>query len=307
MSALGDYYHGMAAAAMDQARAANVGAEGQSALHHAQADVQGQLANAATMHGRAALMQGGAAQTTAGAAQTTAGAAVTNSQANMENARANAGLSGAHQKAIEGGDQLENFGSSPGPSPSPSPSPSFSPPGGSAPAAPSGPASNKNWDDFATGTSRIIAPGDGTVDTTKANLANGEAVLNRGAAEHLGQPIIRALNAVGAMRMGMVPGAGARDPQVEQANAAQTSGKTGHYAKGVSKAGPKGKAAAPSKAGGGKTAQPQPQPGPSDTPPLDQVDPQALAAAMHMGVLGQQVQQQAQPQPQPGQTPMGMM
>ena len=267
MSALGDYYHGMAAAAIDQAHAANVGAEGASALHHAQAGEQGNLSKVALMHGQAAMMTAGAAQTTAGAAAT--------------NADANAGLSAAQQEQLRSGNASEGFSS---------------------------------------GTSRISAPGDGTVDTTKANLANGEAVLNRGAAEHLGQPIIRALNAVGAMRMGMVPGKGTQDDRVAPAAKAQEAGKTGHYAKGVSKAGPKGKGGggAPSKSdgksdgkdakGGGKPAA-QPQPAPSDTPSLDQVDPQALAAAMHMGVLGQQVQQQVQqqPQPQPGQTPIGMM
>ena len=170
--------------------------------------------------------------------------------------------------------------------------------------------------DFAEGTSHISAPGDGTVDTTKANLANGEAVLNKGAAEHLGQPAIRALNAIGAARMGMVPGAGARDPQVEQANAAQTAGKPGHYAKGTSKAGPKGKGKAakadakdskPDSKEGGKPAA-QAQPSSSDTPSLDQIDPKMLAAAMQMGALGQQgAQPEPQPQPQPGQTPMGMM
>ena len=53
---------------------------------------------------------------------------------------------------------------------------------------------------------------------------------------------------------------------------------------------PKGEAKA-DKAGAKPTA--------SDTPPLDQIDPQMLQAALHMGLMGQQ-------QP-PGQTQMGMM
>ena len=175
---------------------------------------------------------------------------------------------------------------------------------------------------YSDGTSDINAPGDGTVDTVNAKLANGEAVLNRGAAEHLGQPAIRALNAIGAARMGMVPGAGARNPQVEQANAAQTAGKTVHYAKGTSKAAPKGKAAPdkgdskPDAKDAKGTSKPAGKPAaskgsaPSDTPSLDQIDPKMLAAVMQMGALGQQGAQpdpQQQPQPQPGQTPMGMM
>jgi hypothetical protein len=166
--------------------------------------------------------------------------------------------------------------------------------------------------EFATGTSRVSAPGDGTVDTTKAKLANGEAVLNKGAAEHLGQPAIQALNAVGMLRMGMVPGQNTQAPQVKEANAAQTAGKTGAqgYAKGVSKAGPKKAAPAKDaksapksdKSGGGK---------PSDTPPLDQIDPKMLAAAMQMGLMGQQgggmpAPQQPMAGPPQG-APMGMM
>ena len=175
-------------------------------------------------------------------------------------------------------------------------------------------ASSSDDDKYATGTSRIKAPGDGTVDTTKARLANGEAVLNRGAAEHLGQPAIQALNAVGMMRMGMVPGKGTQDDRVAPANKAQTAGKTGAqgYAKGTSKAGPKGKSAPPAKAdakGGKADAKGKP----SDTPSIDQIDPKMLAAVAQMGVLGQQAggpdmqaAQAAQAGAAPGQTPMGM-
>ena len=56
---------------------------------------------------------------------------------------------------------------------------------------------------LSTGTSKVDAPGDGTVDTVNAKLANGEAVLNRAAAEHLGRGFIEALNQAGAMAMGL--------------------------------------------------------------------------------------------------------
>ena len=190
---------------------------------------------------------------------------------------------------------------------------------------------------YSSGTSHITAPGDGTVDTTKAKLANGEAVLNRGAAEHLGQPAIQALNAVGMLRMGMVPGQntppskGGRDlygdgaydeptrsftgPGISTPNERGASGgKSPGYAKGVSKAGPRKAAPAKDdkstpkadKAMGGK---------PSDTPPLDQIDPKMLAAAMQMGLMGQQGggmpppqgAPMGAPQQMPQGAPMGMM
>jgi hypothetical protein len=167
----------------------------------------------------------------------------------------------------------------------------------------------------AQGTSRIKAPGDGKVDTTTANLANGEAVLNKGAADHLGQPAIQALNAVGMLRMGMVPGA---DDRTQGANAAQTAGKTGAqgYAKGVSKAGPKGKADAKPAAKADSKDKPKGKDAakPSDTPSLDQIDPKMLQAALQMGAMGQGQQmpgqdpQQMQMPPQmPGSTQGGMM
>ena len=58
-------------------------------------------------------------------------------------------------------------------------------------------------DFYARGTSEIQGHGDGTVDTVPAMLAPKEAVLNAGAAEHLGRDVIQALNAVGLMKMGM--------------------------------------------------------------------------------------------------------
>ena len=65
-----------------------------------------------------------------------------------------------------------------------------------------------NWVDpttrgFSHGTAEIEAPGDGTVDTQPAMLADGEAVLNKAAAEHLGRDFIEALNTAGVWAMGL--------------------------------------------------------------------------------------------------------
>ena len=309
MSALGDYYRGMGAAAMDQARASHesaaasqtgadaqmIGQQGQANLHNAQAGMikplgesqiglesaqegyYGQQGQAAIMHGQAAGVS--------------AGASVTQAQAALIQARAAAAAGAKNAETNRLGTESE-IG-----------------------------ARSQGSGEFATGTSRVRAPGDGTVDTTKAKLANGEAVLNRGAAEHLGQPAIQALNAVGMLRMGMVPGSNTQAPQVKEANAAQTAGKTGAqgYAKGVSKAGSKKDAPAKDdkSAPKGKDAEAKP----SDTPPLDQIDPKMLAAAMQMGLMGQQgggmpppggAPQQmpppgGAPQQMPQGAPMGMM
>lgn len=56
---------------------------------------------------------------------------------------------------------------------------------------------------YARGTARVPGKGDGTKDTVTANLAPGEAVLNKPAAEGMGRGLIAALNAVGAQKMGM--------------------------------------------------------------------------------------------------------
>ena len=276
MSALGEYYRAMGAAALEQAQVGHesaaasqtganaqmIGQQGQAALHRAQAGMveplatseiglQGQQGNNLEMTGQAAL---------------------TNAGANMLQSTTGAATGAAEVDRLQQGSGA-----------------------------------------FATGTSHITAPGDGTVDTTKAKLANGEAVLNKGAAEHLGQPAIQALNAVGMLRMGMVPGQNAQAPQ----------GGGAGYAKGVSKAGPKKAAktdvkpaakddkpapkdakSAPKndKSGGGK---------PSDTPSLDQIDPKMLAAAMQMGLMGQQgggmPPPSGAPQQMPQGAPMGMM
>lgn len=60
---------------------------------------------------------------------------------------------------------------------------------------------------FKTGVSKVPGHGSGHVDTVPAMLAPGEAVLNKGAAEHMGRGAIETLNAIGLHKMGMAPGA----------------------------------------------------------------------------------------------------
>lgn len=54
------------------------------------------------------------------------------------------------------------------------------------------------------GIAKVPGKGSGHVDTVHAKLAPGEAVLNKAAAEHLGRGVIKALNALGRQKMGMV-------------------------------------------------------------------------------------------------------
>ena len=293
MSALGEYYSAMANAAYANANSTAISAQGQANLANAHAGMvapmgQSQIAQQAA--------QTGLTDATAAQVAPLAKATIAKDQgsANYTNALATAtplttaatvglqGSEGRHYDALTSGAARSSqfiplsIGQTTGGMPDP------------------------NLQGHATGTSRIKAPGDGTVDTTKANLANGEAVLNKGAADHLGQPAIQALNAVGMLRMGMVPGQGTQDDRVKGADAAQTAGKPGSYAKGVSKAGPKAKGKDKPDAKGTDAAKP------SDTPSLDQIDPKMLAAAMQMGAMGQQAQAPQQQQ-MPPIGPGGMM
>jgi hypothetical protein len=72
---------------------------------------------------------------------------------------------------------------------------------------------------FDAGTSKVPGQGDGKTDTVPSMLAPGEAVLNRGAAEHLGRDTISLLNAIGAHKMGLNlghdPGEGKPDGYAE--------------------------------------------------------------------------------------------
>jgi hypothetical protein len=56
-----------------------------------------------------------------------------------------------------------------------------------------------------TGTTKVPGKGSGKVDTVPAMLAPGEAVLNKGAAEHVGRQNIEAANQIGLAKMGMKP------------------------------------------------------------------------------------------------------
>lgn len=65
-------------------------------------------------------------------------------------------------------------------------------------------ASGNGGNDFSSGTTNVpgkLAPKGQNTDTTPAMLTPGEAVLNRGAAEHLGRDVIDVLNAIGNIKM----------------------------------------------------------------------------------------------------------
>lgn len=64
----------------------------------------------------------------------------------------------------------------------------------------------------AKGISKIPGKGSGKVDTVPAMLAPGEAVLNKGAAEHLGRKTVKHLNTIGMAKMGMVGKDGQKRP-----------------------------------------------------------------------------------------------
>ena len=122
---------------------------------------------------------------------------------------------------------------------------------------------------YAKGTAKVPGKGSSKVDSVPAKLAPDEAVLNAGAADHMGRPMIDALNALGAAKMGM-PAGGAQAPQ----------GGAPGYAKGTSKV---------TKKGGG-------MPPSGTTPDLSQVDPRLLAAALQMGQGGAASPLQGAPQ-----------
>lgn len=76
----------------------------------------------------------------------------------------------------------------------------------------------------------VDGPGDGTVDTVNAKLADGEAVLNAAAADFLGRDLIDKVNQAGAIAMGlsqkpneprMQPAAGPGTPATEPAQPGQ--------------------------------------------------------------------------------------
>lgn len=77
------------------------------------------------------------------------------------------------------------------------------PPGGPPPPGDAWQGSSVLAPHYSEGTSKVPGKGSGKTDTQPAMLAPGEAVLNRGAAEHLGRDTISLLNAIGAHKMGL--------------------------------------------------------------------------------------------------------
>ncbi len=102
-----------------------------------------------------------------------------------------------------------------------------------------------NPEDHAMGTSRINAmngktnvpgkmpPQGQNTDVTPANLTPGEAVLNRGAAEHLGRDVIDVLNAIGNIKMQGDNGAVSTNGPVTKAPTDSENGVKGYCMGGV--------------------------------------------------------------------------
>ena len=102
-----------------------------------------------------------------------------------------------------------------------------------------------NPEDHAMGTSRINAmngqtsvpgkmpPQGQNTDVTPANLTPGEAVLNRGAAEHLGRDVIDVLNAIGNIKMQGDKGAVSTPGPVTKAPTDSENGVKGYCMGGV--------------------------------------------------------------------------
>ena len=99
---------------------------------------------------------------------------------------------------------------------------------------------------YEAGTAKVPGKGSGMVDKVPAMLAPGEAVLNKGAAEHFGRDNIAALNAIGHAKMTVEAGAQAPAKPGEKAPPAKASGKPA--------GGPPAKEAPNAPAKGGKPA-----------------------------------------------------
>ena len=147
------------------------------------------------------------------------------------------------------------------------------------------------------GTQRVPGKGSGMVDKVKAVLAPGEAVLNKGAAEHMGRDNIAALNAIGHAKMvgeaaqGAAAATPGREPQKGPAHKApeKPAGKGPAKPapkvpeKGAKAAGGHGAKAAP--AGKGKPqelAKGTHHVAPGKSAKTPQIDPQTLQALMSM-------------------------
>ena len=147
------------------------------------------------------------------------------------------------------------------------------------------------------GTQRVPGKGSGMVDKVKALLAPGEAVLNKGAAEHFGRDNIAALNAIGHAKMvgEAAQGEPAAKPGKDAAKGPAHKAPEKPAGKGPAKPAPKVPEKG-AKAAGGHSAKPVPagkgkpqelakgthhvQAGKSAKTP--QIDPQTLQALMGM-------------------------
>jgi hypothetical protein len=99
---------------------------------------------------------------------------------------------------------------------------------------------------YSKGTAKVPGKPNGNKDTVKAKLAPGEAVLNKGAAEHMGRGLIGVLNAIGQHKMETQGEPGTTGSSFPQPNAGvQPMGSANQaqaFAKGTPKVG-KGKSA----------------------------------------------------------------
>jgi hypothetical protein len=169
---------------------------------------------------------------------------------------------------------------------SPQPTATTPPPPPAAPQAPIAPptdwqarAQGNGKPGFSTGTSRVPGKGSPKVDSVKANLAPDEAVLNAGAADHIGRPVIDALNAIGMAKMGMVP-ASTMDDRAQVQQAAQTAKGPDSSSTKDDRAQNPGFAKGTAKVGKGMPA--------GKAPDISQIDPKLLAMALQMGQGGAQ-------------------
>jgi hypothetical protein len=160
------------------------------------------------------------------------------------------------------------------------------PPTPAAPQAPIAPptdwqarAQGNGKPGYSTGTSRVPGKGSPKVDSVKANLAPDEAVLNAGAADHIGRPVIDALNAIGMAKMGMVP-ASTMDDRAQVQQAAQTTKGPDSSSTKDDRAQNPGFAKGTAKVGKGMP--------PGKAPDISQIDPKLLAMALQMGQGGAQ-------------------
>lgn len=140
---------------------------------------------------------------------------------------------------------------------------------------------------YDTGTSQVPGKGSPKVDSVKAKLAPGEAVLNAAAADHLGRSTIDFLNAIGAAKMGLnvpdtsdksTPAKGSKDDSGQKVS--NQTGDPPGYARGTSKVAQKG----PSQKSEGTKRKPGGSPSGAPGPTLP--PPGVMQALMSMSGVG---------------------